>query len=181
MKRILYAQYLATKYHSNQKRKIENVPYIIHPTRVAMNVEKYWDPIKCTFSLEDALIVAYLHDTLEDTQITKEEIVHFFGSDILFHVEEVTTYQIQKYKMGGKEKYLFHKLRNISKLALFVKLCDRLDNIQSWNGIQTAKSESYCWQTVNILKDYETELDFHDICKDILKMCWKILVQNGSR
>ncbi|MBI3038550.1 HD domain-containing protein, partial [bacterium] len=83
---FLKALKFAANKHKNQRRKGEGgAPYINHPVQVAdllWNVGKVREP--------NILISAILHDTIEDTQTSPEEISELFGNDILSIVKEVT-------------------------------------------------------------------------------------------
>ncbi|MDQ3180781.1 MAG: HD domain-containing protein, partial [Acidobacteriota bacterium] len=84
--KFIQAASFAAKKHSTQKRKgAGEEPYINHPLEVAnllANVGKVED--------YDILIAAILHDTIEDTQTTKEEITELFGTKVCKMVLEVT-------------------------------------------------------------------------------------------
>ena len=69
-----------------------------------------------------------LHDTLEDTQATEEELNHLFNPFIVHIVKELTNDNELKKKMG-KANYLCLKMSKMSLDALNIKLCDRLANI----------------------------------------------------
>ena len=70
----------ATKMHQNQYRH-DGSAYIVHPLRVANYVKKYKD----SKNIEDLYIAAILHDTIEDTNCTKDDIINTnFEKDILF-------------------------------------------------------------------------------------------------
>ena len=113
----------ATIKHKGQTRK-DNTPYIKHPLSVSLNVLTYYDGD----DLETVLISSLLHDTLEDTTATKEEIVSKFGDKVYQMVNELTSDKAVQNTIG-KEKYLSIKMTNMSEDALTVKLCDRLDNV----------------------------------------------------
>lgn len=113
----------ATIKHKGQTRK-DNTPYIKHPLSVSLNVLTYYDGD----DLETVLISSLLHDTLEDTTATNEEIVTKFGDKVYQMVTELTSDKAVQNTIG-KEKYLSIKMTNMSEDALTVKLCDRLDNV----------------------------------------------------
>jgi len=75
--RIVEAVEFATEKHKGQTRKAKDKPpYIIHPLAVATLL------IECGVKDTDTIIVALLHDTIEDTKTTKEELVKKFGEKI---------------------------------------------------------------------------------------------------
>ncbi|KJV54400.1 HD domain protein [Orientia tsutsugamushi str. Kato PP] len=77
-KAIFYAQ----KYHGQQKRDTGE-PYYMHPLEVAYMVSDY-------IFKTDTIITAILHDTLEDTTLTKKKIVKAFGKKIAEQVSDLT-------------------------------------------------------------------------------------------
>ena len=76
---------------------------------------------------EDYITVSYLHDTLEDTNTTFEELISIFGLKIAYLVKELTNDPDIKENLG-KTKYLSIKMKNMDDKALTIKLCDRLDS-----------------------------------------------------
>ena len=62
----------AAKAHGNQKRKGTDIPYITHPFAVGMLLQKE----KCS---EEVIAAGILHDTLEDTETTFEDLTEVFG------------------------------------------------------------------------------------------------------
>ncbi|KJV73853.1 guanosine polyphosphate pyrophosphohydrolase [Orientia tsutsugamushi] len=111
----------AKKYHGQQKRDTGE-PYYIHPLEVACTVAEY--------SFEtDTIITAILHDTLEDTTLTKEKIAKVFGVKIAEQVFDLTRIRNNK-KISSREMIKILRQQN-KKDLLLIKLCDRLHNIQT--------------------------------------------------
>ena len=90
---ILKAYELANNLHDGQKRQ-SGEPYIIHPLSVAIILSE----MKAD---KDTICAGILHDTLEDTHITKEELIHEFNSDIANLVDGVT--KISKLNFSSKQ------------------------------------------------------------------------------
>jgi (p)ppGpp synthase/HD superfamily hydrolase len=127
-----FAIQFATDKHKGQIRKWSGVPYIIHPLRVMGLVCTYRHAHGFKYdTMEYLLNAAVLHDTLEDTDTTKEELERHFGRVVADLVAELTNNEEDIKKCGGKTTYLCEKLNKISDEALFIKLCDRLDNIRN--------------------------------------------------
>lgn len=125
----------ATKAHLGQKRS-GGAPYIAHPVRVAQTIEKY----KQSHNLDDLISAAYLHDTIEDTGTTHEDLKALFGGLVASLVQELTSDK-EKIKQMGKSQYLANKMAHeMSSWALVIKLADRLDNVQD---IATAKDANW--------------------------------------
>lgn len=114
----------ATKKHAGQVRRVSNLPYVEHPIRVSNIVAAY----KVSKQLEVLRVAALLHDTLEDTATTAEELAREFGGMVVSLVVELTT---DKQAAGtlGKTNYLRKRMLGMSSYALVLKLCDRLDNL----------------------------------------------------
>ena len=117
------AYYFAKCKHDEiyQVRKGTGVPYFIHPKGVALIVMKNGG--NC-----DQIKAALLHDTLEDTHTSDEEVRVCFGEHVQSLVRELTN---QRYKIEeiGKEAYMTEKLMKLSNEALLVKLADMLYNL----------------------------------------------------
>lgn len=117
------AYYFAKCKHDEiyQTRKGTGVPYFIHPKNVALIVKQNDGSI-------DQIKAALLHDTLEDTHTSDEELRVCFGEHTASLVRELTNckYEIDKI---GKEAYMSEKLMKLSSEALLVKLADILNNI----------------------------------------------------
>lgn len=139
----------ATQAHQGQTRS-GGEPYIGHPVRVANTVEK----LKKSKNLDALIAAAYLHDTIEDTNTTHEDLEKLFGGLVASLVKELTSDKEQIDKVG-KTEYLSKKMaHDMSSYALVIKLADRLDNVKD---IATAKSPAwrakYRTETMRIL-DY---------------------------
>lgn len=114
--------------HKGVFRKIdkegEKVEYFTHPKQVAELVYK----LKNSKEIESLVMASLLHDVVEDTEYTLDEIKQRFGELVFSLVKELTNDPIE---MGGvsKEKYLINKMLNMTSWGLVIKLCDRLHNI----------------------------------------------------
>ena len=117
------AYYFAKCKHDeiHQVRKGSGVPYFVHPKGVALIVKQYGGTI-------DQINASLLHDTLEDTHTSDEELRVCFGEHVQSLVRELTN---QRYKIEeiGKEAYMTEKLLHLSNEALLIKLADMLYNI----------------------------------------------------
>jgi len=134
-KRIEQAIASATLLHQHQKRKMNDVPYIVHPYAVAFLLAHYSND-------EDVIIAGLLHDTLEDVpQYTEEKLRTAFGERVCRIVKEVTEAYTEEekkhpYKRAGswlmrKEGYLKY-LRDDSEEALLVASADKIHNMRSF-------------------------------------------------
>ncbi|HPZ09076.1 MAG TPA: HD domain-containing protein [Candidatus Eremiobacteraeota bacterium] len=112
----------AVKAHRGQYRKGTNVPYIVHP----IGVGKILIDCDCT---NEVVVAGFLHDTVEDTPVTIEDIKKAFGEYVAFIVKSVS----EPDKSDTWENRKKHTIE-ISKTAplevLLVEIADKLDNIK---------------------------------------------------
>lgn len=139
----------AGELHKGQHRKGTGAPYIIHPTAVYKLLKK--------FGIKDRslLVAAFLHDTLEDTPISYNELKKEFGKYVADLVKEVTSIKKDLEKLG-KEDYLIDKMNKMSDPALIIKLTDRLHNLQditAMPGMSIEKLKSNTKYIINKLKE----------------------------
>lgn len=119
---LKYAYDFAKRKHDDTGaiRKNTEQPYFVHPEMVADIVAVYDGT---TTEIEAAL----LHDTLEDTDTTSEELEAVYGPAVAQIVEEVTNFQPEVDRLG-KEEYIKQELLELSPSALLVKAADCLAN-----------------------------------------------------
>lgn len=120
---ILKALRFAAEKHRNQRRKsAEAAPYINHPIQVA---EILWRVAEVRD--ETLLVAAILHDTIEDTATTQEEIELQFGADVLALVLEVTDDKSLPKQMRKQlqVEHAPHKTHS----AKLLKLADKISNV----------------------------------------------------
>lgn len=124
IKRILRAVKFSAEQHRNQKRKgADAAPYINHPIEVAETLARIGN-----VNDADILIAAILHDTVEDTGATPEQIEEMFGSRVRGFVEEVTDDKSLP-KQERKQKQEEHA-PHLSPEAKQIKLSDKSSNIR---------------------------------------------------
>ncbi len=122
---ILKALHFASIKHKNQRRKEEEAaPYINHLIEVAELLTRIGQ-------IDDLLVLqsAILHDTLEDTQTTPDELESLFGSEIRHVVEEVTDDK-NLLKEERKRLQVLHA-PHLSGRAKLVKIADKISNVQA--------------------------------------------------
>jgi guanosine-3',5'-bis(diphosphate) 3'-pyrophosphohydrolase len=112
----------AEKHRAQRRKGPGDIPYINHPLQVAQTL---WE----TGGVRDVatLLAAVLHDTLEDTQTTPDELRHLFGEEVLSIVEEVTDDKALP-KETRKLLQIEHA-PHISAKAKLVKLADKICNL----------------------------------------------------
>ena len=143
---IRSAYELARVNHQGQKRN-SGEDYIIHPLHVAM--------ILADMNMDSATIIAgLLHDTIEDTSVTYEDIEKKFGKEIAELVDGVTKLKKLNYKSKAEKQ-----AENIRKMVLamakdirviIVKLADRLHNMRTLEYMTEAKKIEKATETLEI-------------------------------
>jgi guanosine-3',5'-bis(diphosphate) 3'-pyrophosphohydrolase len=120
---LLKAAYFAAEKHRNQKRKgVNGEPYINHPLLVALTLSN--NGVKD----EEVLASALLHDTIEDTETTVDELENAFGIRVASMVLEVTDDKSLP-KLVRKEMQVEHASFLIEGAAM-IKIADKISNIQ---------------------------------------------------
>lgn len=121
---LLRALAFAAEKHRSQKRKgIEESPYINHLIAVAHVLA-----VEAKVTDEATLVAAILHDTIEDTKTTQEELENQFGSDVAILVAEVTDDKSLP-KEVRKQLQVEHA-PSLSTTAKRLKLADKICNIR---------------------------------------------------
>ena len=140
------AQEFAIEAHKNQFRKT-GAPYVNHPIRVSKLIKNYYRRKEYLNFLK---VCALLHDVLEDTSVQLIELTTVFGPKVANIVLELTNDAKLK-RIIGKEEYLEKKMAVMSSLALLVKLCDRLDNVNDLRETSEEFTRKTISQTIKIL------------------------------
>lgn len=160
---IMYAELK----HAGQVRKFSGEPYVNHPVRVAKTLSAY----TTDYSI---LAAAVLHDTLEDTDTTIEDLVRLFGDRVANLVKALTN-DPEEIKRVGKTQHLLEKMAKMDDETLLIKLADRLDNVQDVTFDPTSEryewSQKYADQTQTLLESLETR-ESPEVsigCKDLMK------------
>jgi hypothetical protein len=121
--KITKAINLAATLHDGQERKGDGLPYIVHPVSVALILMDYTDD-------EDVIIAGILHDTIEDTSYTGDQMEKVFGSHVTELVLDVTEKDKDLPWQQRKDDYLKHLLTSCHESKL-ICAADKLHNLQS--------------------------------------------------
>ena len=142
LERIKEAYRVAREAHKNQKRK-SGEPYIIHPIAVAriagLELQLGANPE----------IAAFLHDVVEDTHYTVDEVEQKFGADVAFLVRVVTKQKKDHYEMSKQLdnfKQILDSVRYDIR-AILVKLADRLHNMRTLDSMRPDKQMKIAGET----------------------------------
>ena len=132
--------------HASQLRK-DGSPYIIHPLAVAQIVTEMGLDI-------DAILGALLHDTIEDTDTSHEDIEKLFGPTVAELVEGVT--KLTRADFSSREQAQMENLRKMFMAmskdirVVLIKIADRLHNIRTMQYQSPAKQIAKCQETMDI-------------------------------
>lgn len=147
--KVLKALKFANKKHKGSMRD-DGTPYIDHPIRVA----EYSLQFKKSKNASMIYMASLLHDTIEDTYTSYRELDDMFGREVASLVMELSTAKYAPVCLeGGKAEYLSKKMANMTNYALFIKFCDRLDNLCTLDGCSQKKKEKTVYDT-KIILDY---------------------------
>lgn len=146
LKIIKKAYNYATYLHKEQYRQ-SGEPYIIHPLNVAyILAEMHAD--------KDTICAGLLHDTLEDTNITKEDIAHEFNQNVANLVDGVT--KLSKMNFSSKQEQNYANTRKIitgiteDVRIIIIKLADRLHNMRTLGFKSEFKQKENALETMEI-------------------------------
>ncbi len=176
----------ANEHHGPQLRK-SGEPYIIHPIAVAEIINE--------LDLDrDSVIAALLHDCIEDTDSTHDEIARLFGAQVANLVEGVTKLTRMQYTSREDEQ-----MENLRKMfmamakdvrVILIKLCDRLHNMRTLQYQSDVKQkekaletmEVYApiahrlgmqklkWELEDLALEYLDPVGFHDVQNELEKI-----------
>ncbi len=150
-KRIEKAIKMATAAHEGQMRKSGD-PYISHPIAVMKIVEDWGMD-------EDTIIAAVLHDTVEDTDVTLDDIKKEFGEQVAFLVDGVTKLSNARSGMRDIDTYLPETKDNLLRLliamgadirVLIIKLADRLHNLRTLSALPPEKQRKIAKESLEV-------------------------------
>lgn len=149
--RIIKAIEIARKAHEGQFRKTGE-PYIIHPLAVKKILEEWGMD-------EDTIIAGILHDTVEDTNLTLDDIRKKFGDSVAFLVDGVTKLSTARNGMRDIDTYLPETKDNFLRLmialgddirVLIIKLADRLHNLRTLSALPPDKQKKIAKESLEV-------------------------------
>lgn len=171
MASIKKAYELANKAHEGQTRATGE-PYIIHPLAVTyILAELRMD--------EEGLIAALLHDVVEDTEYTVEDIKKAFGEEIAFLVDGVT--KLSKFHYKDKEDQQTENFRKMflamarDTRVVVIKLADRLHNMRTLGVFRREKQERIAKETMEIYAPLAHRLGIYNIKWELEDLCFHYL------
>ena len=146
MDKVTKAIKFAADAHDGMERKKDKVPYILHPLEAAVIVGSMTED-------RDVISAAVLHDVVEDTDITIEEIEERFGSRVRALVQSET--EDKRAELPPESTWRIRKEESLEELAacgdrdvLILWLGDKLSNMRSFYRIWKTEGDSM-WQSFN--------------------------------
>ena len=165
------AHEVAKKAHRGQARKTGD-PYISHPTMVAYMLADY--------GLDTATVAAaFLHDTVEDTSLTLEEIARLFGSGITQLIDGVT--KLDRVRFSNREQAQAATIRKMvvamarDVRVLIIKLFDRLHNVRTVHALSDEKQRRVARETLDVYAPLAHRLGVQEIKHEFEDRCFAIL------
>ncbi len=161
----------ATEMHANQYRD-SGEPYITHPIAVA--------GILFDLGLDcHTLAAALLHDCVEDTAATEEEITKLFGKEVALLVAGVT--KLDKIKFKSKEEEQAENFRRMffamakDIRVIIIKLADRVHNMRTIGSLSAERQRAMAQETVEIFAPLASRLGLSYLKCELEDLCLKVL------
>ncbi len=177
LRKIRRAYDYAENMHKSQRRK-SGEPYIIHPLNVAY--------ILAELALDDDTIcAALLHDVIEDTPSTYDEVKKIFGEDVAVMVEGVT--KLGKLKYTTKEEAQVETYRKMFLAmgkdirVILVKIADRLHNMRTMNYMVREKQILKSKETLDVYAPLANRLGMHRFKGELEDLAFKYLMPEEYR
>lgn len=173
----------AVKAHKNTERRGKGFPYIVHPME-ALGI------VATMTNDQEVLAAAVLHDTVEDTDITLDDIEKEFGKRVRDIVSTETDRKDGEFATMSwldRKKYALNVIRNASKECKMVALGDKLSNIRAmlydyqivgeglWSRFHDNNKANHAWRyhalvdALSELEEYTAYKEFRDIVNYLFK------------
>ena len=176
--KIIFKAYnYAAEKHGNQKRN-SGEPYIIHPLQVAYTLAE--------MGLDEATIAAaLLHDVVEDTEVTNEDLVQDFGEEIAEMVAGVT--KLSNIQFASVEE---NQVENYRKMFLamgkdirviLIKLADRLHNMRTLKFLKRERQIANAKETMELYSPLANRLGLYNIKAELDDLSFKYLYPDEYR
>ena len=165
------AHKIAEKAHSGQFRK-SGEPYISHPLSVALIIAELKLDYLC-------IVAAILHDCIEDTSVTKDDVQEQFGEQVAHIVEGVSKLTNLEFTSSSqKQAQNFQKLilaMSKDMRVMIIKLADRLHNMRTLDSMSEEKKILKAKETSELHAPIARRLGLHSIGVELDDLCFKTL------
>ncbi|QRV02919.1 bifunctional (p)ppGpp synthetase/guanosine-3',5'-bis(diphosphate) 3'-pyrophosphohydrolase [Arcanobacterium phocisimile] len=167
--RIIHAYEVAERLHRGVNRK-SGEPYITHPVAVATILSELGLD-------EDTIVAALLHDTVEDTEYTLEELSAEFGPTVALLVDGVTKLDKVKYGEAAASETVRKMIIAMAKdiRVLLIKLGDRLHNARTWRFVSQSSAQRKARETLEIFAPLAHRLGMNSIKWELEDLSFRIL------
>ena len=156
--------------HIKDKRK-SGEPYITHPIAVA--------EILAGFRLDrDTIIAAILHDTVEDTEVSDDQLEQRYGKVVARLVDGVTKLKSSNHNKQQNKAATFHKILTATlndPRVLIIKLADRLHNMSTLDAVRPEKQRATAQETLDFYVPFARLMGINDIADYIEVLCYRNL------
>jgi GTP pyrophosphokinase len=168
---ILDAYRLAERMHRGQYRK-SGEPFIVHPIAVTAVLADYGLDV-------DTLVAALLHDTVEDTDLTLDEVRQRFGEQVALMIDGVT--KLDRIKFGSQEEAQAATIRKMvvamaqDVRVLLIKLADRLHNLRTIAALRPEKQQRIAKETLEVYAPLAHRLGMEEVKHEMEDRCFAVL------
>lgn len=167
---IIQAYLYAEKVHMHQKR-LSDEPYIVHLVETACIIDDLHGDTT-------TMIAGLLHDILEDTQVSLEEVLNIFGEEIVFLIQGVTKLSTLKYR-GLKRhaeslRKLFIAMAEDTRVIV-IKLADRLHNMRTIKYLKPDKQKRIAEETLDIYAPLAHRLSMGTLKSELEDLSFQII------
>lgn len=169
--RLRRAHETAREAHEGQVRKTGD-PYITHPLAVALMLAEYGLD-------EDTLVAAFLHDTVEDTDLTLTQLAKQFGDEVAQLIDGVT--KLDRVRYSNREQAQAATIRKMvvamaqDVRVLLIKLFDRLHNMRTVYALREEKQIRVAQETLDVYAPLAHRLGVQEIKHEFEDRCFAIL------
>ncbi|MCR1006211.1 MAG: bifunctional (p)ppGpp synthetase/guanosine-3',5'-bis(diphosphate) 3'-pyrophosphohydrolase, partial [Stenotrophomonas maltophilia] len=160
--------------HAGQTRK-SGEPYITHPVAVAQVLAELGLDV-------EALIAAILHDTIEDTPLTREALAAEFGEAVAELVDGVT--KLDKLKFRDRQEAAAESFRKMllamsrDLRVIMIKLADRLHNMRTLDAVSPEKRRRIARETLDIYAPIAHRLGLNVLFRELQDLCFAAMYPN---
>ncbi len=168
---ILDAYRVAERMHRGQYRK-SGEPFIVHPIAVTAVLADYGLDV-------ETLVAALLHDTVEDTDLTLDDVRQRFGEQVALMIDGVT--KLDRIKFGSQEEAQAATIRKMvvamaqDVRVLLIKLADRLHNLRTISALRPEKQQRIAKETLEVYAPLAHRLGMEEVKHEMEDRCFAVL------